>query len=544
MASNVPPKEQSKPALPPPIEYPTGLKLASILTSVYLAMFLVSLDRTIIGTAVPKITDDFHSLNDIGWYASGYLLPGASFMLLFGKLYRLYPVKSVYLSCITVFEIGSAVCGSAPSSKALIVGRAIQGLGSAGLFSGSVMILIHTVPLQKRPLFQGIFGAIIGVSSVVGPLLGGAFTDHVSWRWCFYINLPFGALVIAIITIFLHVPGQGTYKTLSIRQQITQLDPPGTAVFLPGMVLLLLALQWGGSEYPWSSARVVSCLVLASVLLLAFIAIQIWRKEKATIPIRILKQRSVVGAVCYMFFTGASMQTVVYYIPIWFQSIQGISAVQAGIRTIALVLPLVLATIFGGILASRTGYYVPQMISSSVLLSIGAGMLTTWTVYTSRGKWIGYQVIYGFGLGLGIQAPNLAMQATLSRLDVPMGTALMFFSQMLGGSVFVSAAQNVFASELRRLLGGVQGVNVEALIRAGAVGMRHVVDPITLREVLEVFNKALVSVFYVAVAVSCTSSLGSLMMEWRSIKNGEGQGERSKIKAVLAERLRSNEQTE
>lgn len=177
----------------------------------------VSQDRTIIGTAVPKITDEFHSIADIGWYGSAFLLPGCSFTLVFGRLYQLYPIKTVYLYvtsspiaffllvihlicllistriCVTIFEIGSAVCGAAPNSGALIAGRTVAGLGSAGLFSGTVIILVHTIPLRKRPIFQAGFGAIFGLSSVIGPLIGGAFTDNVSWRWCTFFKSSLGA---------------------------------------------------------------------------------------------------------------------------------------------------------------------------------------------------------------------------------------------------------------------------------------------------------------------------------------------------------------
>jgi hypothetical protein len=164
--------------------YPTGLKAASIMISLYLAIFLVALDRTIIATAIPQITDAFNSLSDIGWYASSYMMTSCAFQLFYGKLYVFYPTKWVFLSAIMLFEVGSAICGAAPNSVAFIWGRSIAGFGSAGIFSGGIVVMVHTIPLAKRPLFQGIFGAIFGIASVVGPLIGGAFTTHVTWRWC------------------------------------------------------------------------------------------------------------------------------------------------------------------------------------------------------------------------------------------------------------------------------------------------------------------------------------------------------------------------
>lgn len=210
------------------IEYPTGPKLWVIIGSLYLAMFLVALDRTIIATAIPRITDSFNSIDDIGWYGSAYLLTACGFILLYGRVYTFHSTKWTFLSGITLFEIGSAVCGAAPSSNALIVGRAIAGFGSSGIMTGAITIMINTIPLARRPIFQGMFGAVFGVASVAGPLLGGAFTDSkATWRWCFYINLPIGAFTIAALIFFLHLNERGK-KHLTLWQQFVHLDPIGT----------------------------------------------------------------------------------------------------------------------------------------------------------------------------------------------------------------------------------------------------------------------------------------------------------------------------
>ena len=181
------PQDVSKPSQQQDdIEYPPPAKAAVVMAALMLAIFLVALDRSIIATAIPKMTDDFHSLDDIGWYGSAFLLTSSCFQLLLGRVYTFYSPKWIFLGVIGLFEIGSAICGAAPNSTVFIVGRAIAGIGTAGVQSGGVVILVNTLPLAKRPAFQGLFGAMFGIASVAGPLLGGAFTTNVSWRWCFY----------------------------------------------------------------------------------------------------------------------------------------------------------------------------------------------------------------------------------------------------------------------------------------------------------------------------------------------------------------------
>lgn len=265
-------------------------------------------DQNIISTAIPKITDEFHSLDDIGWYGSAYLLTTCSFQLVMGKVYRFYPAKPVFIGGIVLFEIGSAICGAAPNSTAFIIGRAISGVGASGLMSGTMVIMIYTVPLQQRPIYQGAFGAIFALGSVIGPLLGGTFTDKVTWRWCFYINLPVGAVSLIVTVLLLRLPDQKLDATAGgWVGKLKQLDPLGNLVFLPGIVCLILALQWGGTRYTWDSARIIVLLVLCGVLCLIFTGIQCWKQDEAMVPPRIVKQRSVLASTWFSFFSGAGM---------------------------------------------------------------------------------------------------------------------------------------------------------------------------------------------------------------------------------------------
>ncbi|KAI9841123.1 MAG: hypothetical protein M1838_003698 [Thelocarpon superellum] len=505
------------------IKYPPGKVVAVVMIAVYLAVFLIALDRIIITTAIPRITDDFHSLGDVGWYGSAYLLTGCSFQLFFGRVYTFYSPKLVFLATIAVFEIGSALCGAAPNSTAFIVGRAIAGMGTAGIFSGTMIIVAGILPLHKRPLHISLVGSIFAVASVAGPLMGGAFTQNVTWRWCFYINLPIGAATMVIIWLILELPAAKRDKT-SLGQKIARLDPLGTLCFLPGIVCLLLALQWGGTTYAWSSWRIVLLLVLFVVLICLFVGIQVWKKESATVPPRIIAKRSVFAGVIYSTCTGGALITIVYFVPIWFQAVKGVGAVESGIHILPMMAGLVPASILAGALITRTGQYAPFMLACTVLISIGAGLISTFAVDTPEAKWIGYQFVFGFGLGLGMQQASTAAQAVLSRADIPTGVSLMFFGQTLGGSVFLSVAQNIFLNRLTSGLAPLAKTLSPALVvSTGATDLRTIVDPADLPQVLQAYNAALVSAFHVAVAVTSASIIGSSLVEWKNIKKVRAQ---------------------
>jgi hypothetical protein len=336
--------------------------------------------------------------------------------------------------------------------------------------------------------------------------------------WCFYINLPIGAITFALLSFTIQHT-EAPMPGLSFRQQLSRLDLLGTAIFLPGITCLLLALQWGGGTYPWSNGRIIALFVVFGLCMIAFCAIQTWKQESATVPPRILKQRSIAAGAWFTFFMGAPFLSAVYYLPVWFQAIKGDSAIRSGLSTLPLLLSLVFAIIMAGALVSRIGVYTPFMILSAILVPIGAGTLSLLKPTTNHSMWIGFQVLFGFGVGLGFQQPNVAAQTVLSRADVPTGIAVIFFSLGMGATVSVAMSQSILDNKLISGLSGIKGFDPHKIVDLGATQLRSALPAQFLPHVLQVYNEALRDVFYVSVAFGSMAIFGALGMEWKNIKN-------------------------
>ncbi|RDW64086.1 MFS transporter-2 [Coleophoma crateriformis] len=501
--------------------YPGKVKLVLIVLALNLSMFLIGLDNTILSTAIPKITDQFHALNDVGWYASSYLLTTCAFQLMWGKLYTFYSTKWTYLTGLFIFELGSLICGVAPTSTALIVGRAIAGVGSGGVSSGSFVLVAHCVPPRQRPTLVGMIGGMYGFAAIAGPLMGGAFTDNakLTWRWCFYINLPLG--LITALGIFFFVPSTGPKRnsTAGLVDRLKQMDLLGLALILPGVISLLLALQWGGTRYDWKNGRVIVLLILAIFLLAGFVFVQIRSGESATVPVRVFGNRNIWGSAIFGACVTASFFVVLYYIPIWFQAIKGASAIKSGVMNLPMIVSFVIFSFLGGVLTSVTGHYVQFVYAAVVFMAVGTGLLTTFQVDSGHAKWIGYQVIFGAGVGFGLQTALTSPQTALPVEDISIGTASIMFCENLTAAIMVSVAQNVFTNQLATNLSQyVPGIDPSIVLSAGATEIQSLVPEVFYSAVLFAYNKALTHTFFVGVGLSCCSVLGVVWLEWLSVK--------------------------
>jgi MFS family permease len=289
-------------------KYLSGLKLWTLSFGLCLTTFVIALDNTIIATAIPKITSVFNSLEDVGWYGSSYLLTTTSLQPSFGKVYTYFDVKYTYLIALVIFEVGSVICAAATSSPMFIIGRAIAGAGAAALYSGGMTIIGFSVPLRKRAIYIAALSSMFGIASVVGPILGGAFTDKLSWRWCFWINLPFGGISLAVVFFFFSNP-ERKYSHIPVKERLKNIDIAGAVFLICAIVSLLLALQWGGFTYPWKNSKVWGTLLGFGLIIVVFVAIQIYQKDRATIPVRVFKQRTILVSCVFSALLSMALYT-------------------------------------------------------------------------------------------------------------------------------------------------------------------------------------------------------------------------------------------
>ncbi|KAL4745411.1 hypothetical protein BDW72DRAFT_198662 [Aspergillus terricola var. indicus] len=468
-------------------------------------------DQTILATVTPIISDHFQSLNDVGWWSAAYLFTLSVFQLFYGKLYALCSVKTVYIAAISIFELGSLVCAVSPNSAALISGRAVAGLGAAGIFSGSVIITTKVIPLERRAIYLGVMSAVFGVAAIVGPFIGGALAERTTWRWCFWIDLPLGFVTIVLCVFLVRTPTDPHAQPLSWMEKLRQFDTVGTVMLIGSLVALLLALQWGGSTYAWDSARIIALFVVAAFLAFSFALAQTFKSPTSrTIPLSIAVNRSVWTAAGYAVCITGGVYVAILYVPLWFQAIKDRSALGSSVMLTPLIAGYVVCSVIAGVLTSATGYYNPSMIVGTILAACGSGLLTTITPDTTTSAWIGYLVLYGFRVGLGFGQPSYVVQTVLPEKDVPIGVTLITLVQNLSATIFVAVAQAVFQNTLASKLH-----SLAPEISPEAIGQFPESEILAARRA---YSDALARTLYLSLGLSCASVLGAAFTEWRSMK--------------------------
>ncbi|KAI1146469.1 major facilitator superfamily domain-containing protein [Nemania diffusa] len=494
-------------------DYLTGPKLVLLLAATGLIFFVLLLDNSIISTAVPKITSEFHSLPDVGWYAGAYQLASSVLQPLTGKLYTYFPTKQTFLIFFFVFELGSLLCAVSTSSAFFIVGRLVAGLGVSGLQNGSLTIVAGAVPLQKRASGQ--------LGLVIGPLIGGLFTQYVTWRWCFYINLPIGAIAGALLA-FIRCPEQmvkAPFSMALVRRVIPQLDILGFLLFAPAAILLLLALQFGsGGTYQWNSSLIIGLFVGAGVAAILFLFWEWKAGDVAIIPFSMVRNQ-IVWASTLQYITLISAVFVgTQYFPIYFQAVKGVGPVLSGVYLLPSILSQIIFVLLSGGLISRIGYYLPFAVLAGIGATIGAGLISTWGPNTSTGMWIGYQILYGIR-GCGIQLAVVAIQNALPPKQSQLGVSFLIFCQTFSAAVFVVVGNTIFTQSLiNETIRLVPSISPTDVLRAGgsAQAIRSLVPPKSpeLAALLKVFSISFDTVCYLMIALAGISVFASFGMGW------------------------------
>jgi hypothetical protein len=336
---------------------------------------------------------------------------------------------------------------------------------------------------------------------------------------------------MVVVFFFLHVarvPVPGTEND-SVMTRVRRLDLLGVVIFLPAIVCLVLALQWGGADYPWNSSRIIGLFVGFGVMLLVFIGIQFWRGDEGTLPPRLFRDRNLPFAMLFSFFFGAGFFILIYYLSLYFQAVQGVSAVQAGIKILPLLLSCVLTSVVGGALIGAVGYYNAVAIPGLAMFAIGAGLITTFDVDTPMRSWFGYQVLTGLGLGPAFQIPVLVVQTVMTPEWVPVGTAAAQFFQALGGAIFVAVAQTVFQTNLiKNVAAHTTGLDPVLFINIGASEVREVLADMGRSDaapaVIDAYMSGLRGTYWIAMGTAVAAFVSSLGLQWKSVKKNASSG--------------------
>ncbi|KAI0023437.1 efflux pump [Xylariomycetidae sp. FL0641] len=497
-------------------EYVTGMKLVLVVASVALACFLLLLDTMVVSTAIPRITDTFNSLPDVGWYASAYLFGSAAPQPLTGKVYTHFNTKWAFLSFFAIFELGSVLCGAAVSSDMLIVGRAVAGLGASGIINGAITIISSCAPFEKRPVAS----LVNQIGLVAGPLVGGAFTAYTTWRWCFYVNLPLGAFT-ALVILLVRIPEQTSkQKAFVVLSRLHHyLDLIGFALFAPAVLQLLLALQYGGNEYPWRSPTVIGLFCGSGATFALWL---VWNRRKgddALLPHSMVKQRVVWASGLYQAFLFSAIYGATFFLPIYFQAINNATAILSGVYLLPTILPQILAAGLSGVLLQKLGFVIPLAVVGTVLLALGSGLYSLLRPGSSTGDWVGFQILAGAGSGLGMQLAIMSVQAAVGQEQLAAGMALVVFAQTLGPALVLVVCNVIFDSSLKSLLQDkAPHADVSAIIRAGATGFRAIVQRDDLPAVLDAYAVSIDRVFYFVAAVASAGIVVLWGMGWHDLR--------------------------
>ncbi|KAG9305511.1 hypothetical protein G9A89_006481 [Geosiphon pyriformis] len=478
------------------------------------AVFLSALDQTIIAIALPKIGSEFNALSEIAWVGTSYMLTCTATQTIFAKLSDIFGRKTIFLVSIEIFTVGSIFCGAAPDMRLLIISRGIAGIGCGGIISMVAIIITEIVPLRERGKYQSIISVTYTLAAVIGPLVGGALTDHASWRWAFYLNVPVGILTIWIIWKLLNLPKvSGT-----LREKLCRIDYAGSLAFTISMVSILLSLSLGGNDdHQWGSPEIITLLITGFLFVLIFILIEVKVAKEPIIPIHLFKNINVLFSLISNFAIGMVFLGMIYYTSIYYQAVKGQNATKAGLQLVPLISGILLFSVLSGFAASITGRYLGWILSGYVLVGIGSVLISTADENTNQFQLIVYLSIFGTGFGTSFQTALLAPQSSVVYKDVALVTALVVFIRNIGGILGLAIYASTFNNTLVKLLVEVLPDDIPIDQVLNSIEYVYSLPPEIREPVIHAYAKAIQTAHWIGLPASIVAIFFTLFIKHRPL---------------------------
>ncbi|KAK9779824.1 putative Major facilitator superfamily (MFS) profile domain-containing protein [Seiridium cardinale] len=424
----------------------TKLQTCLIMFALCSGLFLAALDMTIVATAVPTIVSEFNSSSGYTWISAAYTLANAATVPSWGKISDIWGRKPILMCAVAVFWIGSLICALSINMGMLIAARAIQGAGSGGIVVLVNIAISDLFSMRSRGVYYGILGMVWALSSAIGPVVGGAFTQNVTWRWCFWVNLPISACGFAILFFVLKLHNPKT----SIRQGLAAIDWLGSLLIIGGTLMVLFGLELGGVAYPWNSATPICLIVFGVVTIGLFVVVEQRYARYPVIPLRLFRKRSSVLSfgVCFchafVFISGS------YYLPLYFQGVLGASPLLSGVYLLPYALSLSFMSAGVGIITKKTGKYLPQIIFGMFVMTLGFGLFIDLEPRANWPKVILFQIVAGIGVGPNFQSPLISLQSSVEKRDIAAATSTFGFIRQLSTSISVVVGGVIFQNEMEK----------------------------------------------------------------------------------------------